>query len=140
MPVKDLLALSEHLEQQRSKAEKSPGIPVDAPVNIQCADDTLYLAEIGSPPGLRVALGPRPAGQPDMKLGREAVGPPKENLGCFLAMSDGRAQDTRHDRFLLNACICYSVAFFSPLDRVAVVIPSKGPTINLSWLANRLLQ
>jgi hypothetical protein len=45
------------------------GIPVDAPVNIHCADDTLYLAEIGSPPGLRVALGPRPAGQPDMTPG-----------------------------------------------------------------------
>ena len=42
---------------------------MDAPVNIQCADDTLYLAEVGSPPGLRVALGPRPAGQPDMRLG-----------------------------------------------------------------------
>ena len=52
---------------------KSPGIPVDAPVNIQCADDTLYLAEIGSPPGLRVALGPRPAGQPDMWLGHASL-------------------------------------------------------------------
>lgn len=48
------------------KARRDSGIPVDAPVNIHCADDTLYLAEIGSPPGLRVALGPRPAGQPDM--------------------------------------------------------------------------
>eukprot|EP00437_Effrenium_voratum_P019463 CAMPEP_0181446782 /NCGR_PEP_ID=MMETSP1110-20121109/26285_1 /TAXON_ID=174948 /ORGANISM="Symbiodinium sp., Strain CCMP421" /LENGTH=702 /DNA_ID=CAMNT_0023570877 /DNA_START=28 /DNA_END=2136 /DNA_ORIENTATION=- len=48
------------------KARRESGIPVDAPVNIQCADDTLYLAEVGSPPGLRVALGPRPAGQPDM--------------------------------------------------------------------------
>eukprot|EP00438_Fugacium_kawagutii_P019997 Skav211726 [mRNA] locus=scaffold1965:53957:57321:- [translate_table: standard] len=49
-------------------------IPVDAPVHIHCADDTLYLAEIGSPPGLRVALGPRPAGQPDMRLGNGAAG------------------------------------------------------------------
>ncbi|CAE7520500.1 AMY1.4 [Symbiodinium microadriaticum] len=48
------------------KARRDSGIPVDAPVNIQCADDTLYLAEIGQPPALRVALGPRPAGQPDM--------------------------------------------------------------------------
>ena len=52
------------------KARRDSGIPVDAPVNIQCADDTLYLAEIGSPPGLRVALGPRPAAQPDMRLGQ----------------------------------------------------------------------
>jgi len=48
------------------RARRDSGIPVDAPVNIQCADDTLYLAEIGQPPALRVALGPRPAGQPDM--------------------------------------------------------------------------
>eukprot|EP00913_Durusdinium_trenchii_P011205 g10523.t1 len=48
------------------KARRDAAIPVDAPVNIQCADDTLYLAEIGNPPSLRVALGPRPAGQPDM--------------------------------------------------------------------------
>ena len=44
---------------------------MDAPVNIQCADDTLYLAEIGQPPALRVALGPRPAGQPDMTAGSQ---------------------------------------------------------------------
>jgi len=48
------------------KARRDSQIPVDAKVNIKCADDGLYLAEIGSPPRLRVALGPRGAGEPDM--------------------------------------------------------------------------
>ena len=38
-----------------------PGWQVDAQVKILCADHDLYLAEIGSPATLRVALGPRVA-------------------------------------------------------------------------------
>lgn len=37
------------------------GWQVDAQVKILCADHDLYLAEIGSPATLRVALGPRVA-------------------------------------------------------------------------------
>mmetsp|Transcript_106076 Transcript_106076/g.188657 ORF Transcript_106076/g.188657 Transcript_106076/m.188657 type:complete len:864 (+) Transcript_106076:49-2640(+) len=48
------------------KARRDSEIPVDAKVHIKCADDGLYLAEIGSPPAIRVALGPRGAGEPDM--------------------------------------------------------------------------
>jgi len=41
------------------QARQESGIPFDAPVNIKCAEQDLYLAEIGKPPALRVALGPR---------------------------------------------------------------------------------
>mmetsp|Transcript_22935 Transcript_22935/g.64442 ORF Transcript_22935/g.64442 Transcript_22935/m.64442 type:complete len:277 (+) Transcript_22935:3-833(+) len=47
------------------KARRESGIPVDAPVKIMCAENDFYLAEIGSPPTLRVALGPRHAGDAD---------------------------------------------------------------------------
>mmetsp|Transcript_120077 Transcript_120077/g.299536 ORF Transcript_120077/g.299536 Transcript_120077/m.299536 type:complete len:767 (-) Transcript_120077:206-2506(-) len=47
------------------RVRRESGIPVDAPVKIQCADQDLYIAEIGSPPALRVALGPRHPGDPD---------------------------------------------------------------------------
>merc|ERR1719401_708650 len=47
------------------RARRESGIPVDAPVKIMCADHDLYIAEIGSPPALRVALGPRHAGDAD---------------------------------------------------------------------------
>jgi len=53
------------------RARRESEIPVDAPVTIQCADADLYLAEVGSPPALRVALGPREAGAPDMKYWRD---------------------------------------------------------------------
>lgn len=55
------------------KARRDAEIPVDAPVNILSADDTLYLAEIGKPPALRVALGPREAVKPDMKYWSDAT-------------------------------------------------------------------
>jgi len=38
------------------------GIKVDDKVQILCADHDLYIAEIGSPPALRVALGPKHSG------------------------------------------------------------------------------
>ncbi|CAE8625288.1 unnamed protein product, partial [Polarella glacialis] len=47
------------------KARRDSNIPSDAPVNILTAEADLYLAEIGSPPALRVALGPRGAGDAD---------------------------------------------------------------------------
>lgn len=40
-------------------------IAVDAPVYIHCAEADLYIAEIGRPPKLRVALGPRHPGEVD---------------------------------------------------------------------------
>jgi len=58
----------EHCRNQISallKARRDSGISVDAPVKILCADRDLYMAEIGSPPVLRVALGPRSPGNPD---------------------------------------------------------------------------
>lgn len=46
------------------KARRDSGIPVDAPVSIKSAEHDQYIAEIGSPPALRVALGPKHAGDP----------------------------------------------------------------------------
>jgi len=56
-----------------ARARRESGIPVDAPVNIQCADADLYLVEVGSPPALRVALGPRHACEPDGSYWQSAV-------------------------------------------------------------------
>jgi len=47
------------------KARRTAGIKVDSPVRIKCADHDLYLAEVGEPAALRVALGPRRPGDPD---------------------------------------------------------------------------
>mmetsp|Transcript_66095 Transcript_66095/g.215010 ORF Transcript_66095/g.215010 Transcript_66095/m.215010 type:complete len:785 (+) Transcript_66095:111-2465(+) len=47
------------------RVRRESGIPVDAPVNIIRADADSYVAEIGSPAALRVALGPRHAGDAD---------------------------------------------------------------------------
>ncbi|CAJ1385428.1 unnamed protein product [Effrenium voratum] len=41
------------------KLRKQSGVQVDDKVNITCADADLYIAEIGEPATLRVALGPR---------------------------------------------------------------------------------
>lgn len=41
------------------KLRERAKLQVDARVNILCADAELYIAEIGEPPALRVALGPR---------------------------------------------------------------------------------
>eukprot|EP00928_Gymnodinium_smaydae_P053487 TRINITY_DN37464_c0_g1_i1.p1 TRINITY_DN37464_c0_g1~~TRINITY_DN37464_c0_g1_i1.p1 ORF type:complete len:648 (+),score=45.33 TRINITY_DN37464_c0_g1_i1:47-1945(+) len=45
--------------EQLVTARRKSAIPVDANVNIECADSDCYIAEIGNPPRLRVALGPR---------------------------------------------------------------------------------
>lgn len=47
------------------QTRRESGIPVDAPMKILCAEWDLYIAEIGNPPLLRVALGPRHPGNPD---------------------------------------------------------------------------
>ena len=54
-------------------ARRDSGIPVDAPVKILCADQDLYIAEMGSPPTLRVALGPRAVGDPGGNYWQRAV-------------------------------------------------------------------
>jgi len=48
------------------KARRESGVKVDSKVKIECADNELYIATIGEPAGLRVALGPRGCGDPDM--------------------------------------------------------------------------
>jgi len=47
------------------KLRRQSGNQVDAKVSIKCADNDLYIAEIGEPATLRVALGPRQAGDAD---------------------------------------------------------------------------
>mmetsp|Transcript_115692 Transcript_115692/g.258563 ORF Transcript_115692/g.258563 Transcript_115692/m.258563 type:complete len:675 (-) Transcript_115692:100-2124(-) len=47
------------------KVRRSAGIKASSPVRIKCADHDLYLAEVGEPAALRVALGPRRPGNPD---------------------------------------------------------------------------
>jgi len=47
------------------KLRRQSGNQVDAKVSIKCADHDLYIAEIGEPATLRVALGPRHAGDAD---------------------------------------------------------------------------
>lgn len=47
------------------RLRRESGIPVDAKVKIMCAEDNFYLAEIGEPAALRVALGPRGGGEGD---------------------------------------------------------------------------
>eukprot|EP00929_Paragymnodinium_shiwhaense_P012461 TRINITY_DN11967_c0_g1_i1.p1 TRINITY_DN11967_c0_g1~~TRINITY_DN11967_c0_g1_i1.p1 ORF type:complete len:1741 (-),score=483.75 TRINITY_DN11967_c0_g1_i1:336-5558(-) len=48
------------------KARRDAGVKADSKVKIECADDDLYVACIGEPAGLRVALGPRHCNDPDM--------------------------------------------------------------------------
>lgn len=58
----------EHMRSQITellKARRESGISVDAPVKICAAEHDQYIAEIGKPPALRVALGPRHCGDPD---------------------------------------------------------------------------
>eukprot|EP00746_Dinoflagellata_sp_MGD_P128368 gnl/MRDRNA2_/MRDRNA2_62752_c0_seq1.p1 gnl/MRDRNA2_/MRDRNA2_62752_c0~~gnl/MRDRNA2_/MRDRNA2_62752_c0_seq1.p1 ORF type:complete len:830 (+),score=120.61 gnl/MRDRNA2_/MRDRNA2_62752_c0_seq1:74-2563(+) len=55
------------------RARRESRISVDAPVRILCADHDLYKAEIGSPPTLRVALGPRAGGESGNDYWRKAV-------------------------------------------------------------------
>lgn len=47
------------------RLRRESGISVNAKVNIMCAEDNFYLAEIGEPAALRVALGPRGGGEGD---------------------------------------------------------------------------
>jgi len=56
-----------------TRARRDSGIPVDAEVRILQADGDLYLAEIGNPPSLRVALGPRNAERPDKSYWSDAA-------------------------------------------------------------------
>jgi alpha-amylase len=56
-----------------SKARRDSGMRVDAEVRILQADGDLYLAEIGNPPALRVALGPRGTERPDKSYWSDAA-------------------------------------------------------------------
>mmetsp|Transcript_36477 Transcript_36477/g.77584 ORF Transcript_36477/g.77584 Transcript_36477/m.77584 type:complete len:786 (+) Transcript_36477:78-2435(+) len=58
----------EHVRNQIAsllQMRRETGVKVDSPVKILCADNDLYIAEIGEPACLRVALGPRDAGGAD---------------------------------------------------------------------------
>jgi len=55
------------------RVRRESGIPVDAPVKIHCADHDLYIAEVGHPAAIRVALGPRHAPKPDGSYWTEAA-------------------------------------------------------------------